>query len=403
MSDNNQHQVPKSLTGILFLGLLLRLAFVGYHYFSGYDFRFDAQYYYQLALNMKEGVFSLFHPLNIPETTRMPGYPFLVYLLAPTMLLILQAVLSTLKLFLIYRIIRSFGVPEKLALIFIGILTFEPIDVLLSGSLLTESLFSFLIWLCLYFLLFCKQNNLKIILSVTALTVMAYLRTNGFVFSVVVLLLFYSFVERNIRSLGLSLFLLCFFISPWIIRNYRLFGEFKISNSSTVVSAFYQTSEVLGENDEYPDYRKMATEINWENNEEVRKYYQLLNQDNIRVIKEYPISYAIHFSEKFIRNVLSPGTGHVRWYFKASTPMQQLLVAACYFYLLVFGVIMASLLFQVKKLNKLSMFFLLAGVLYIASCSISAVDARFKHPVMVMLMTPALLTFSQTKKSQFNN
>lgn len=129
------------LTCWVLVALALRGAFVLYHGHVGWQLRSDAGYYLTLAGNLRHGVYSLYHPQDIPDTTRMPGLPCLLFLLGCSVpaLLALQVVVSAAKVLLVHRLALACGMPARTALLAAGLMACEPVDIMMSGSVLTET------------------------------------------------------------------------------------------------------------------------------------------------------------------------------------------------------------------------------------------------------------------------
>ena len=66
----NRHTVI--LIGLTALALLLRMSMVVYHQSLGWELRYDPTMYLTLAENMRHGVYSMFHPTDIPDTIKRP-------------------------------------------------------------------------------------------------------------------------------------------------------------------------------------------------------------------------------------------------------------------------------------------------------------------------------------------
>ena len=60
---------PPDVRVIFSIALLLRLAFFFHQQSLGSPFHYDGKLYLALADGLEHGVFSMFHPLEIPETT----------------------------------------------------------------------------------------------------------------------------------------------------------------------------------------------------------------------------------------------------------------------------------------------------------------------------------------------
>jgi 4-amino-4-deoxy-L-arabinose transferase-like glycosyltransferase len=139
--------MDRRLWGLFALGLLMRAAFVLYHAQLGWQLRHDPGMYLTLAENLRQGVYSMFHPLDIPDTIKMPGYPALLYLCGGNVMvvLMLQALVSAIKVPMVYQLAQGVGLQRPHALAAAALMAVEPVDILLSGQVLTESLFTALL------------------------------------------------------------------------------------------------------------------------------------------------------------------------------------------------------------------------------------------------------------------
>src|SRR5262245_23549774 len=108
--------IPVLVWLLFLLALGLRLGTLVVRLRTGHVFVFDSKFYVALAANLHQGVFSLFHPLNIPETARMPGYPFLLSLTGVPIALVIQVILSSAKVVLVYLLAVRIPLKEAFAM-----------------------------------------------------------------------------------------------------------------------------------------------------------------------------------------------------------------------------------------------------------------------------------------------
>ena len=149
--------------------------------------RDDALKYYKLAYNLAEnGVYSQAQNLPFtPETAITPGYPlFLAAILALSSdvvvfyntTLLLQAILSTVTVILVYCIFWR-HLPWFLCVLGTFLVAVSPHLIIYSGYLLTETLFTFLLILGIFFYIIgisknsiAGQMSAGIVLGIASLT-----------------------------------------------------------------------------------------------------------------------------------------------------------------------------------------------------------------------------------------
>lgn len=120
---------------------------------------------------------------GVPEIERTPGYPLL---LIPGIVLghielvtiALQIALSCFSVFIIYKIGILMFDTHEIAVLCAALLAVEPLSIMYTGRLYSETLYSTILAIFMYFLIrYLKSGALSdIILSATALTATAYVR-----------------------------------------------------------------------------------------------------------------------------------------------------------------------------------------------------------------------------------
>jgi len=231
--SNSSEHVHSRNQFFLLLALIwftrLLFAFVIW-YFKGPSgfFEADSNYYVQLAQNMLHGSFT---SAGLPEIFRTPGYPLLlipaVAFHHPVMIALTENfLLCTASAWLIWRIAGDLF-PDPAAGFWASLLyCFEPIGLLFSEKLMTETLFTTLLlvffWMLLRGLRGPAYRNLA--LAALVLGCATYVRpvTTYLSLAFVPLLLIFpsglSGIKRACRALP---FVVIFALSlaPWIIRN----------------------------------------------------------------------------------------------------------------------------------------------------------------------------------------
>lgn len=196
---------------------------------------YDGVDYDALALTLlRSGTYGVSE--DAPSAERPPGYPaFLATIYAIGghkyyVVRIVQAVLSALTLIYIFKIAKSLF-NEKIA--FLSCLWFAiyPLSIYLSGKFFTETIFLFLLLIAIYYLItFQVTGRLKfVILSGIGLGLCTYVRPFMLIFPLFLfiwsLVLFVKNRKIFFKSMLIILVIMCV-ITPWIVRNYKIYGEF---------------------------------------------------------------------------------------------------------------------------------------------------------------------------------
>jgi 4-amino-4-deoxy-L-arabinose transferase-like glycosyltransferase len=224
----------KMFLGIFLLGLLLRIFWVTL--FPTYPYT-DFMWYHVKGVEISQGQGFLngVYPnyegvVGKPTAFRPIGYPAtlaMVYFFTGDSFLagkFLNVFLACLSMMLLYIIARKFF-SRKISLVSLLLLSLSPLAIIYTGILGSETLFMTLLLLCAYFLLI-QRSPIK-----TGLVVgyMALVRPIGIYFLAAILL--FIFLEKNIDWMrkikqALVIFLVALVVtSPWIIRNYIVFGS----------------------------------------------------------------------------------------------------------------------------------------------------------------------------------
>ncbi len=253
----------KKETTIVVLAIFVQLIahFFFLTYFSSPDefvvMTGDASAYRTATLNIIEhGVFSL-SPVEpfVPDSFRSPGYSFfllpLIHLTGDwQIVLLIQLILYSFIPLLLYLLTKN--INEKVAYISSIIFVFEPTRLFLSSSLLTDSLFTLLFFLFLLFLLKIPENTGKkmAVLSGFFLGLATLVRPIAMflpLFATIFLLVVLGFKEYKRVIISSLIIILTFLavISPWLIRNKRLFDSATLSSVGSYNLIYYNIPEFL--------------------------------------------------------------------------------------------------------------------------------------------------------------
>lgn len=269
---------------------------------------------------------------GIPEIVRTPGHPlFLIpgILLNKTELvtIALQIVLSCLTVYLIFRIALILFDRVELAVLCALMYVIEPLSILYTSKLLTETLFTCLIIFFLYYLLmYIKNRSLnQLLISAIALAASVYVRPISYYLPlfITVVLLIWILTTMPKKSILLIHTCLFFFVSMgliglWQIRNKAETGYTGFSAITDINLYFYQGASVIAVRQGVPYYEmqnKMGyrdKEVYFLNHPEQRlwnqsKRYQYMRKEGIRILRNDPFLYSKIHLKGIIRTLLDPG------------------------------------------------------------------------------------------------
>lgn len=385
--------MDRRLWGLFALALLLRIAFVLYHAHVGWQLRYDPGMYLTLAENLHHGVYSMFHPADIPDTIKMPGYPALLYLFGGNVLLVLllQAALSAIKVPLVYLLAGHLGLKRSYALVAATLMAIEPMDILLSGQVLTESLFTTSV-LAGTLLLLRGTRWRPLLLAAVLFAAAAWIRPNGVWLILLAAVSAYFCVHRSLSkamafaTLGLVL------LVPWALRNHATVGRFYLGDSAAVAAAYYQVPDVLraAKDPRAESYRKAlrdrAASMQWENRSAFHTFFDGLRSATRSTLLEYPLIWTRVHTSKTARIYLAPGRGHIQAFFGTNTALRYALLAISAAFSLLLVLALLVWLLHIKQLPSWLWMLLLFAAYLILTGGVTTSDARFKNPAMPLLL-----------------
>ena len=226
---------------------------------------------------IESGTFSV---AGHPELFRTPGYPLMLvpglWIGHPELLaILLQILLSCATVWLLYLIARRISGSERTALLCAFLYSIEPVSVVYSSLLLSETLFTFLLVLFLYWLgrHLKSRSTVFLILSALSLTASAYVRPIGFFLPIPigVFLLACLFLRPSRKMKGLvqvSLFVLICFLGTglWQWRNWQVAGYSGFATVSAYNLYYFHAGPVIAKKEAIPFYRYLEEE-GWLKNE----------------------------------------------------------------------------------------------------------------------------------------
>jgi 4-amino-4-deoxy-L-arabinose transferase-like glycosyltransferase len=223
----------------------------GHMHDPSYDFPVlggDSSGYFNLSENLRHnGVFSLSPAAPfIPESFRLPGYPFFLYIFtflpgSYVTAIIVQMILAAASPVILYKLGKKF-LSEKGA--FIGALLFciEPTTVFLSTVVMSDTIFVFALLLGIY-LLFLNPKNFRVaaILSAVAGLLFGYavlVRVIAQYLADCIIAAYLFVYHQELRSFGkvaikIGVFVvgMALVIAPWALREHRVFNTYTLSST----------------------------------------------------------------------------------------------------------------------------------------------------------------------------
>jgi 4-amino-4-deoxy-L-arabinose transferase-like glycosyltransferase len=268
-----------------------------------------------------------------PEIIRTPGYPFLLIpgLLLhhlPLLTIALQVLLSCFTVYMVYRTAQLLFTSERIAIAAAALYAIEPLSVLYTGLIVTETLFTSCVMLWLYFLLryLAGPRRHDLIFSGIFLAVSVYVRPIGYFLPVIIasglLMWILTGAQRNKQLLlaDVAAFLIVSMglIGLWQIRNGEETGYFAFSAIRPIQTYFDKASSVLaaeqgiswyemrkrrGYLDEHAYFALHPEQKTWS----TKQRLEYMDRQSRDILLGSPLTYArIHF-EGIARIMIDPG------------------------------------------------------------------------------------------------
>ena len=268
MRDLVKMDIPKKRLQ-LFLALIIVIAFltrflilVSIEKDPGKFYTFDSDDYMIPANNLKtHGVFSgEMQPPFTPYTYRTPIYPLFLAInlsifganLSQTILM--QVILGSLTVLFTFLLTKRLMFSDGAALIAASIVAIDPVSILLSNQLLTETLFTFeLVTGILLFSMFWQKEQAWMLIASAVMISLAVLTRPIAQYLPIALFFLFAFslrkkVFRTVIFNGLIFILISGLIMGfWAYRNYRASDIFTLSTISDENLLFYKARAVLAE------------------------------------------------------------------------------------------------------------------------------------------------------------
>jgi len=383
---------------------------------------------------------------QIPELFRVPGYPlFLIPGIAaghPELItILLQILVSCFSVYLIFRISRLIFNSDAIARSAAFLYAIEPLSVVYAAKLLSETLFTAIMLLFVfYFLRYLREQNLKcLIISALTLAGAIYVRPVGFFLPVMMTLVLGGWtaavMRRNKRLLiHAIIFLLISFglTGAWELRNKTLTGYPGFSASGESLLYFYHAAAVRAQAEGgsfFTTQKQMGwydPEIYLQQHPEQRAWsaarrYNAMAKEALDIIVNHPREYLNVYAKGVFRTIFDPGAaeylrlfklypepaadpgqrgirkalagfmGNAPALFRANVPL--LLLVMVYYVLVVFA--MAGN--RALPFMPVVIVWCLIGYFLLVSGGVSG-SCRFRHPIMPLLCVMAGYGFNAVRE-----
>lgn len=321
------------LFSILFLAFFLRFSyFIAIAILNPDGFyMYDSYGYWQIAFNIKEyGIFSQSYDIPIePDYYRTPIYPLFI-LVAESIkietfpVIFLQLVIGTLTCWYTFKISELITNNKFISHTAALIVALDVPSIVMNNIVMTETLFSFLLLLTVYFFLkYLSTGMIRYLLFSSVLCGVSILcRPIGFFipfFMVSFLLFAYKkdLLKACYRSF-IYLIIVLFTVSPWLIRNKFTFGHYFLSVIREHDMQNYQAAAIYAEK----NHLSLATAqsaLRWKTfkafkgdaNKQPYEYARFIENDAINIAFSEPLLLIKHHAEQFIHFFLKPCRAYI--------------------------------------------------------------------------------------------
>lgn len=362
----------------------------------------DSNHYYLLGLNLlNHGSFTMFYEEGFLESIRLPGYPvMMVYigeLLSYELMLVLQCMASAAKVFFVITIASHLGLNAFWRVMAALLVALNPTDIFLSVMYLSETFFTFFLYLGVVFILRSKQWW-GWLLAGLAIGIAALTRGQGLWIMAVLLALVWTI---NWKKSGWYFLGFLVLIGPWLLRNHQVFDRWFYTDSAAVVTLFYTLPEVrenagLGPSDaHFSDYVDWNYQIDWSDPHQINQYMKNARNEIQSVFSEYPGTSVYVVVKKFIYNLLSPARG-LAAHFLGNSPLYWLSFMFSAGISLAFAIgFLGGAIHLLSGVHSLHWVLLAIVVVVVGSSAFSAVDGRFRNPADLSLTVLLLYSLQQ--------
>jgi 4-amino-4-deoxy-L-arabinose transferase-like glycosyltransferase len=321
-----------SLPFVLVLAFTIRASvFVGAWWcaqdFSGFYAKDTSSYLQPASELLATGNFST---EGVPEIMRTPGYPLLLVLgmklgHVEPVTIFLQIILSCLTCYFVYAITQQVFGDTRAAIWAAFLLSLEPLSILYSCLLLSDTLFVFLLVAALNWMIRARQQGhfVNWLLSAIALAGAIYTRPLGYFLPLALTLtLFIWAIVKRKRKLLFNTAVFCLLtmslVGLWQVRNRLTTGYAGFSTTPEIVLYFYHTGAVRAQQQGIPFYQVVEqlgyydSDIYFRNHPEQQTWtpsqrYAYLRNEGFKALRQTPIVYVQIYVRGMLVMLLDPG------------------------------------------------------------------------------------------------
>jgi 4-amino-4-deoxy-L-arabinose transferase-like glycosyltransferase len=389
---------------------------------------YDSYGYWQIAFNLREyGIFSQSYHFPIePDYYRTPIYPLFIILseaIGPEgfSIIALQVILAVATCYFTYRVAMEITGSAFISNIAALIITLDVPSIVMNTLVMTETLFTFLLLVCIFFFIrYLKVKNYKLLI-ISALFCGGTILCRPIGFFLPFFLSFFLFfsLKKEFKKVLFHVFTFCVIVfisvSPWLVRNKVVFGHYFLSvirehnmqnyEAAAIYSELHGRS--LAESQSILRW-KTFREFKGDANAQPYEYAKYIESQAIDYTLENPAIYLKHHVKQFILFFLKPcrayvdiqlgnwGSGYntipkdypvFDYLFKHNSKFTIVLVLFQMFILLLMYPFILISFFYFRNTQKVFYFlFLVSIVCSMAILTLPAVaESRFRVPVMPLV------------------
>ena len=247
----------------------------------------------------------------LPSAFMPPLYFYFIYIIKIfshnflnfiNVIIFFQIILSIASIILFFKIINLLGNNKYLNLLIISIFSFFPLYIysVVQISSISLQMFLFLGFIYFLFVFNKKKNTYSLIFFSIFSGLLILTRGEFYLFYILAIIYFFLFLEKNIKSLVISMIISLIIISPYLYRNYTTFNSFTMTKSLgfNLLKGNNPTFKVEGNSDFIiENFNSSKINIKTENNYEILldNYYK---KKAITFIKEDPSNYLRFYFKK---------------------------------------------------------------------------------------------------------
>ena len=411
----------------------------------------DSSGYLAIADNLKNYHFYsqglINHPSFIPDATRTPLYPVLLFIaklfhITMPAFIVFQLILSSITAVFVFKMIQLFVKNEKYALIFLLVYTVDIPTICFSNYIMTDTIFAFLLTASLWNLILyiTNEQKLKLLLLSAVFLALATLCRPMALYLLPIYAVFGLLSKKNQKDKlkqGLS-FLLVFLtlISPWVIRNKIVFGNTFVSTIAEVNLLFHTAAnvEAISKNETINtiqnEYWKVSLkDFNWSEPSETVRFAKYSREYAIEILVQNPSTFLKIYTGSIFLFFIKPlraqietqlfkkqsintltGISDKRWEniqkysIFNENPLVQLLIVLQIVQLIVLYTGVILLLLNQKHIlsspKKIVYFLFVVIIYFVLTSSLTEFDARFRIPIIPIITVLSAIGYSVYLKNR---